>query len=596
MDIASEKLETAFTQQLIAAGAVENIKNWLTKSQYAPFAPTVAEHIEQANWKVLNDVFWTALPFTAHGRHGRMYEIGSNTINELTIGETARGLAEAVLEQHQNAKVPSCAIAFGVRHRSRQFARICAEVMAAAGIKVYFCDQPRATPELGHALVRLNCSCGIMISTEQGPANENGIKIYWKNGPMVPPDDQRIMDRVRGVIAVPRKDFESGVAINEIEISTPEVADSFRSATCQFSFSGPRDISILYSPLNGVGSKVAVPVFHADGFRHVEVFPAHADEDGSFPHFPRQMPDFANPQTLKPLIEHARSTGANVLLANDPDCQHVVCAAPLTTDTTGPWEWITSQQIAALLVDYLLEKRAANNSLHSQSTVITTFLTSELVRRIADSYGVNTVSDLTPDFRWLIAEIDGIGSENFVFAADHNYGYLVNPDVRESDGVGAALLLAGLAAECWQTGMSLHQKLFEIFEIHGVFQENRTVLQCSDGTGLGKAGAVMTMFREDPPEKFGDMEVTGIKDFQAQLVREPDYQVFPFSGPRANLVVLELDEPGSYFSVQPLGHEHQLEVCVFTCEKSDSIQSTQIELRERIERVEVDIRKFVDEF
>ena len=189
----------AQAEQAAAAGklspsALDNLRNWLTEARYSEYAPQVVEHIEAAKWRELDDVFWTIIPFGTGGRRGRMYPIGSNAINDRTIGESAQGLADYVLgkwseERAADSAVPrtrspdlACAIAYDTRHRSEHFARLCSEVMVAAGLKVFFLQGPRSTPELSFAVRYKQCACGIMVTASHNPPSDNAVKVYWSTG------------------------------------------------------------------------------------------------------------------------------------------------------------------------------------------------------------------------------------------------------------------------------------------------------------------------------------------------------------------------------------------------------------------------------
>ena len=163
----------------ISDTAAKNISAWLTEPRYAEYASQVAEHITAGHWQQLDDVFWTVIPFGTGGRRGRMYPIGSNAINDRTMGESAQGLADYVKTERPTGDALACAIAYDTRHRSRHFAELCAEIMVAAGFEVYFLDGVRSTPELSSTVRHFRCSCGIMITASHNPPSDNAIKAYW---------------------------------------------------------------------------------------------------------------------------------------------------------------------------------------------------------------------------------------------------------------------------------------------------------------------------------------------------------------------------------------------------------------------------------
>ncbi len=263
-------LENARSGGKLTSTAADNIRKWLTEPRYADYAPLVAEHIQEKRWQKLDDVFWTVIPFGTGGRRGRMYPIGSNAINDRTIGESAQGLADYVKEHQQGPF--SCAIAYDTRHRSPEFARLCAEIMVAAGYRVYFLDDIRSTPELSFLVRYKECSCGIMVTASHNPPSDNAVKVYWNTGGQVlPPHDSRIIDRVMNVDEIRRSDFDQALADGKIELCREEVDAAFLSELRSLRFPGPRDIKIIYSPLHGVGQTAVCPAFEADGFTNVEI-------------------------------------------------------------------------------------------------------------------------------------------------------------------------------------------------------------------------------------------------------------------------------------------------------------------------------------
>ncbi|MCR9116589.1 MAG: phospho-sugar mutase, partial [bacterium] len=263
-DSALAKLESAGEAGNLSAGAVENIRHWLTEPRYAKYAPEVIAHLADERWQELDDAFWTVIPFGTGGRRGKMYPIGSNAVNERTIGESALGLAEYVQQTQQGDL--SCAIAYDTRHRSREFAELCAGIMVARGFKVYFLDDYRSTPELSY-LVRLKgCSCGIMVTASHNPPSDNAVKVYWSTGgQLVPPHDKNVIDLVYQVNEIEIADFEESLAAGKIEICTEEVDKAYFEVVRQQSLGGPHDLKVIYSPLHGVGGSAVPEVLAAVG-------------------------------------------------------------------------------------------------------------------------------------------------------------------------------------------------------------------------------------------------------------------------------------------------------------------------------------------
>ncbi|OHB73319.1 MAG: phosphomannomutase, partial [Planctomycetes bacterium RBG_13_63_9] len=420
---AISQLETAAAEGNLSTGAVENIHNWLTEPYLEEYAPLVAEHLASGSWKQLDDAFWTVVPFGTGGRRGKMYPIGCNAINDRTIGESAQGLADYVKE-HVTGKPLGCAIAYDTRHRSRHFAELCAQIMAAAGFTVHFLDGYRSTPELSFTVRHFGCACGIMITASHNPPSDNAVKVYWSTGgQLLPPHDAQSIQRMKQVTWIKRIAFAEAFEEDKIVYCQDGVDAAFFQNVLTQSIDGPRDLKIIYSPLHGVGASAVPPVLNAAGFQDVEVFALHATPDPDFPNVPDHVANPENPAVFDVIIQRACEIGAELILATDPDCDRLGCAAPISTEPvsnepSAPWATLTGNQIGALLADFLLDTRQASGTLTPDHYVVKTLVTSELLRRVADAYAVRTIGNLLVGFKWIGGAMDQYGPELFVFGAE----------------------------------------------------------------------------------------------------------------------------------------------------------------------------------
>lgn len=294
--IALAQLETAVANGKLTASAAENIRTWLNEPWYGEYADQVAAHLAAMKFKELDDAFWTVIPFGTGGRRGRMYPIGSNAINDRTIGESAQGLADYVAKVKPDGLPLSCAIAYDTRHRSPDFARLCAEIMAAAGFKVWFLNGHRSTPELSFAVRHKRCSCGIMVTASHNPPSDNAVKVYWSTGgQLLPPHDANVIERVAQVRSIARVPFEAALAEGKIVRCEDEVDKAYVAAASAQALGGSRDLKIVYSPLHGVGRTAVEPVLAAAGFKDVEIFAPHAEPSGDFPNVPGHVSRRSSP-------------------------------------------------------------------------------------------------------------------------------------------------------------------------------------------------------------------------------------------------------------------------------------------------------------
>jgi phosphomannomutase len=577
----------------ISATAAKNITDWLTEPRYAEYAPQVAEHITAGRWQQLDDVFWTVIPFGTGGRRGRMYPIGSNAINDRTMGESAQGLADYVKTERPTGDAYSCAIAYDTRHRSRHFAELCAEIMVAAGFEVYFLDGVRSTPELSSTVRHFRCSCGIMITASHNPPSDNAIKAYWSTGAqLLPPHDKGVIDRVMSVSTISRVPFADALAAGHVKYCQEEADKVYISGVVAQSIPGPRALKILYSPMHGVGASSVCPALAAAGFTDVEVFRPQADPDGDFPNVPGHVANPENPATFDATIERAQQIGAEVILSSDPDADRLGLAAPTTTALGATWRVFTGNQIGALLAEYVLGGRRAAGTLSSENYVVKTLVTTEMVRRIADSYGVKTFGNLLVGFKWIAQTIDAEGPERFVFGCEESHGFLAGTHVRDKDAAVAAMLAAELAAQCKAAGQTLNEKLDALFWQHGCHAE-RTVSKTMPGSeGMTQMKSLMTRLRTKPPESLGGMRVVAVRDYLNQVTLIPGSGTKPLDGPCDDLVIFDLERAGNYAAVRPSGTEPKVKFYNFAYEPAEqlaNLDDTKAELEDRLTAIERDL-------
>ncbi|GIW92004.1 MAG: phosphomannomutase [Pirellulaceae bacterium] len=597
MDAVIAALEQAVAEGRLSAGAGENIRRWLEDARYAPYRDQVVAHIERGDWKTLDDVFWTIIPFGTGGRRGRMYPIGSNAINDRTIGESAQGVADYILSQFTGDGPPSAAIAYDTRHRSRHFAELCAGVLAAAGFRVYFLDDYRSTPQLSFLVRYRNCHCGIMVTASHNPPSDNAVKVYWSTGGQVlPPHDKAIIERVMQVKEIRSVPFDEALRQGRVVICTDEVDRAYQAAVLEQRFEGPRQLRILYSPLHGVGAASVVPILKADGFDEVQVYEPHAKPDGDFPNVPGHSANPENPAVFDAMIDQARRDGFDLVLATDPDCDRLGCAAPVTADSTGPWAPLTGNQIGALLADFVLAQRSRRNTLSPEHYVVKTLVTTELIRRIADAYQVRTVGNLHVGFKWIGGVMDQLGPELFVLGTEESHGYLVGSYARDKDGAVAAMLLAELAAALRSQGKTLHERLYELYRQHGCHVERLMNVQMEGSEGMQRMAQLMESLRQSPPATLGGMPVVAVEDYQSLVCRNRDGSQQPLDAPRGNMVILRLETPGNAVAVRPSGTEPKVKFYFFAwaapCE-SANVPDACARLESRIAAWQQDVRQLV---
>jgi len=596
---AVSRLNAAQNEGKLTGGAVANIKAWLTESRYAEYAPKVVEHIESGKWKELDGAFWTVIPFGTGGRRGRMYPIGCNVINDRTIGESAQGLADYVNSQLRSGGELSCGIAYDTRHNSRHFAELCTSIMVANGFRVYFLDDYRSTPELSFLVRYKKCNCGIMVTASHNPPSDNAVKVYWSTGGQVlPPHDKAIIDRVMTVNRILQVPFEEALAKGKVVLCREEVDAAFLREVKAQRFVGPRDLKIIYSPLHGVGASGVVPALAEDEFNDVEVYGPHQEPSGDFPNVPGHVSNPENPAVFDAIIERAKQIEADLILATDPDCDRMGCAAPLDADSRGAWGTFNGNQIAALLCDYVLEQRMKARSLSKEHYIVKTLVTTEMLRRIADSYGVRTCGNLQVGYKYIAQTMDAEGPDKFVFGAEESHGYLVGQYVRDKDAVVASMLMAELSALVKSQDKTLHEKLESLWWQHGYHAERQLSVTMTGSEGMTKMKALMAKLRTSPPASVGGLKVAQVRDYGQLTLTMAGGSPQPLDGPQGDMVILDFAEEGNYVAVRPSGTEPKVKFYMFTYVPAEQLHSLAVakeEMQQRMEALQSEVKRMADQ-
>lgn len=606
--------------------SARTIRAWLEEPRYGEFAGELGRLVDvaaastgdaKAAWKDLDDAYWTVIPFGTGGRRGKMFPVGSNAINDRTIGESAQGLADYVRGILPPGSTPTCAIAYDTRHRSEHFAKLCAEVLLAAGFRIHFLRGYRSTPELSFAVRHCDATCGIMVTASHNPPSDNAVKVYWAGGVQVlPPHDRGIIDKVMSVDTVRRGDFDAGVADGRVRFVEEEVDAAFVAAVLAQASPGPRDVSILYSPLHGVGASAVVPVLGGAGFAKLRLYGPQSAPDGDFPNVPGHVSNPENPAVMDGAVAEAGQRGDDVVMASDPDCDRLGASAPVARGS-AEWRAFTGNQLAALLTDHVLATRRRSGTLRAGDRVVTTIVTTGLVRRIAESHGAAVTDWLQVGFKWIGEEIDRIGPDHFLFGCEESHGYLAGTHVRDKDASVAALLLAELAAAAKAAGESLHDRLDRLFLAHGCHADRQVAVTLPGAAGMGRMREIMAALRERPPARIAGLDVLRIRDYAALTTADAGAPARPFPGPdhvrkKGDAVLFDLagvpaapapagaENPfpalSNCVAARPSGTEPKIKFYLFAAETpaaSADLPAAKARLQSRLDTMERELKRLV---
>jgi phosphoglucomutase/phosphomannomutase len=436
-----------------------------------------------------------------------------------------------------------------------------------------------------------------MVTASHNPPSDNAVKAYWSTGgQLLPPHDRGVIERVMAVETIERTPFDTAVANGRVEICQDEVDGKYIEAVVSLSTPGPRELKVVYSPLHGVGASAVLPALEKSGFGQVELFSLHAKPDGDFPNVPGHVSNPENPEVFDAIIAHASHTAADIAIATDPDCDRIGCAAPLTPTSGSKWSTLTGNQIGALLADYVLETRKAAGTLTPKHFVVETLVTTQLTRRIADSYNVRTFADNLVGFKWIAGVIDEQGPEWFVYGTEESHGYMAGTHGRDKDGPVASLLTCELAAKLKSQGKTLHRKLDDLFWQHGLHLEKTVSVQMPGSEGMLRMKEVMTKFRSNPPQTVAGSKVKQVRDyFDSSITIFPNGGKQSLNGPVGDLVILDLALEGNYLAIRPSGTEPKIKLYMFTYEPPEqlaNLDDAKQELEDRLLAMEADMRAF----
>ncbi len=483
----------------------------------------------------LADRFAGRLEFGTAGLRGAI-AAGPNRMNRAVVRGTTAALAGWLLYVDPEAAQTGVVIGCDARHRSQEFAREAASVLAGAGITVHMLPFRQPTPLLAFAVRYLDAAAGIMITASHNPPADNGYKLYLGDGAqIVPPADLEIEAATRSL----RRLSEVAVAPQDSPLiisHDDRIAAAYLDAICAVSRApkGSAWLRFIYTPLHGVAGDLALRAFEQAGFPPPDMVEAQARPDPDFRTL--AFPNPEEPGVLDLAIAQARRSGADLVIANDPDGDRLAVAVP-DDDVPGGWRMLSGDQVGALLGAYLLGQDAAASGSASGAPdeprksplVVTTIVSATMLSRIAAAAGAQYAETLT-GFKWIARAGDLRRGCRFLFGYEEAIGYCVGDIVRDKDGIGAALAVLCLAARARSGGESLHEAYDALEIAHGVHLTEQITVQA------GTPVHVMSRLRAEPPAELAGQPVTA-SDLTGGTADLPSADVLKYRLPGARVVV-----------------------------------------------------------
>lgn len=547
----------------------------------------------EGNATELEDAFYTNLEFGTAGMRG-VIGAGTNRMNLYTVRQATEGLARFIEERGEDAKKRGVVIAYDSRHKSPEFSLEAAKTLGKHGIKTYLFESLRTTPELSFAVRYLNTFAGIMMTASHNPPEYNGYKVYGEDGGQFPPAEAseltEYVRQVENILEVEALEKEELLDQNLLEMVGEEIDEAYLEKLDTVNIDRDliqrnSDLNIVFSPLHGTATMIGSRALENAGFENVTLVPEQAQPDPDFTTVKSPNPE--DPDAFELSIELGKEIGAEILIATDPDADRLGMSALLDN---GEYEVLTGNQIAALIVDYLMKAYEKQDSLPDNGVILKSIVSSEMPAVIAEKSGVETVNVLT-GFKFIaekIKEYEATEEKEFLFGFEESYGYLLESFVRDKDAIQALIFLAEIAAYYKEQGMTCYDGLQSLFEEHGYFKEKTISITMSGITGAEKIKQLMLSLRENAPTSFGDVQVNAIEDYQASTKTSADGQTETIEFDKADVLKYYLDD-GSWIAARPSGTEPKIKFYI------GAVADTSDEVNQKVAAFEKTINQLIEE-
>ena len=541
--------------------------------------------------KEKEEAFYAPLEFGTAGMRG-IVGPGINRMNIYTVRQATEGLARLIETYGEEAKKRGVAIAHDSRHFSPEFALESAKVLVKHGIKAYVFEDLRPTPELSYAVRHLHTFAGIMITASHNPAAYNGYKVYGEDGGQMPPKDAdalteyvRQVENPLVVEVVAKEELEQSALFEWIgEAVDAAYLEEIKSVSVNPDLlSNTKDLSVVYTPLHGTGLMLTKRALDQAGFTGLHVVSEQAVPDGDFTTVKSPNPEEAG--AFEYAIRLGEETKADVLLATDPDADRMGAAV---RQPDGTYQVITGNQIAAILLDYLLFAHQKAGTLPANAAAVKSIVSSELPTVIAEHYGAKMVNVLT-GFKFIAEQIKNYEETNahtFMFGFEESYGYLVQPFVRDKDAIQAVLLLTEVAAHFKSEGKTLYDGLQALYEKYGYFLEKTISVTVQGLEGPAKIKALLDGLRKEVPSNFGGIKVSVAQDFAVNQQVDAEGVVSEIGLPTSNVLKYILED-GSWIAVRPSGTEPKIKFYMGVK------AATQEEAQEKLAKFQKDLDAYI---
>ncbi len=536
-------------------------RQWLTPQYDAETRQEVQSMLDAADKTPLIEAFYKDLEFGTGGLRGIM-GAGTNRMNIYTVGAATQGLANYLNDAFSEVPQISVAIGHDVRHNSRKFAELAADIFSANGIKVYLFDSCCPTPEVSFAIRHLGCQSGVMVTASHNPKEYNGYKAYWSDGAqMIAPHDVKTIEYVNAITSVDQIKFTPRKEL--IQIIGKDVDKAFLSAILGLQMDREaclrhHDMKIVYTPIHGTGSRLMFDSLKLWGFDNIIHVPEQDVQSGDFPTVVSPNPE--NPEAMAMGIAKARETGAQLVLASDPDADRI---GLVVRDKQGNYQLVNGNQIVMIFLYYIITRNRELGRITGNEYCVKTIVTTETIKRIADANGVKCY-DCYTGFKW-IADVmrNHEGTARYLGGGEESYGFLAEDFCRDKDSVSAISMMCEIAAWAADKGMNLYELLIQIFLEYGFSRERGISVVRPGKSGAEEIAAMMREFRANPPKTLTGSPVTAIKDYlDLNATDLINGNVSKLDFPTTSNVLQFFNALGDKVSIRPSGTEPKIKFYV----------------------------------
>ena len=546
----------------------ENYQTWKDNPELAADLKAELDQLAD-NQEALEDAFYEPLSFGTAGMRG-VLGVGINRMNIYTVRQATEGLATFMDTLDDETKQRGVAISYDSRHHSQEFAFDAARVLGAHGIPTFVFESLRPTPELSFTVRHLHTYAGIMITASHNPKQYNGYKIYGEDGAQMPPKESDMITKyirqVKDFFGVKVADKDALIEDGTLKIIGDEVDKAYLEEVNQVTINHElvaeegKTMKLIFTPLHGTGAMLGEKALKQAGFENFTMVPQQAEPDPEFSTVKKPNPE--DPAAFDLAIELGKKEGADLLIGVDPDADRLGAAV---RQPDGEYKLLTGNQIAAILLNYILTARKDAGTLPANAVAVKSIVSSEFATKVAANFNVKMINVLT-GFKFIAEQIKNFeadGSHTFMFGFEESYGYLIRPFVRDKDAIQSLVMLAEVAAFYKKQGMNLYDGLQELFKKYGYFAEKTIALTFDGVEGAKEIEDLMTKFREESPKEFAGYKVVALEDFEKSTKTNADGTVEEIKIPKSN-VLKYLLEDGTWIAVRPSGTEPKIKFYIGT--------------------------------